>query len=117
MYIKVQFLNNAIMSSKVNVNKMDLEDYYKELNCRTIDIVNLNEDIAIICDDEGLLVSDNPVFEIEDGQGNQRQIAGVFIIAKDVMTEDGPEAVGFEDISELEKLIGEFKISIIGITR
>ena len=55
------------------VNANNLEDYYKLLNCRCIDIVNrpiisLNDKIEhfdIICDDEGLLKENNLVSAVD----------------------------------------------------
>jgi|SRR5699024_1930797 len=116
MYLKTLLNGNKIVTNVIESGKLNLEQMQDEIGCRTIDIVNLNDNIAIICDDEGLLVANNPVYSIIDDNGNERQIAGTFLIAKDVMTEDGPDARGFDNLKEARELMGTTKISVIGVT-
>lgn len=117
MYLKTSLKGDKVITNAIQSIKLQLELIYKELSCRTIDIVNLNEDISIICDDEGLLISGNPVFQIVDDNGNVRQIAGTFLIAHDVMTEDGRDARGFKNVDDAVKLMGTTSVEVIDFTK
>lgn len=94
-----------------------LKFYYENLHCQMIDIVNLTDDLVIICDDEGILVSNNPVFSILTNGGTEQQIAGNFLIAKSKVTNDGITTVPFNSLSEIERLSKVIKIGVVGVTK
>lgn len=96
-------------------NKLNF--FYNNLDCQTIDVVPLNESLAIICDDEGLLISDNPVFVIIDKNGNKREIAGKFMIAKNQLTDEGMDTVGFDSLNEIISAIESLNIGLLGVTK
>src|SRR5690625_5674453 len=82
-FVKVS--TNGELSLKVDIvekNIMDISSnlsfFYNSINCERIDIVSLTDKIDAVVDDEGLLVSDNPVFDIN----GVHQIAGEFLIGK-----------------------------------
>ena len=78
--------NNELKTVEAN----GLDDYYKYLNCRTIDIVHrkINDvECEIICDDEGLLTK-NPKVSAVDILG-QPMLFGNLLIAGGTVTDDG----------------------------
>ena len=72
------------------VEANDLEDYYKYLNCRCIDIVSRKIGdirVEIVCDDEGLLI-DKPKISAIDVTGTA-MLCGNLLVASGRVTEDG----------------------------
>jgi hypothetical protein len=96
-------------------NKSNLKDYYRIIDCDCIDIVNYSPKIAIIVDDEGLLKSDNPVFELLVGNGKSMQLAGKLVFTKNHCSDDGIYQVGLS-LGDLVKLMVNLKIRLIGVT-
>lgn len=98
-----------------------LSFYYKQLGCNSIDIVEFNEELDLIVDDEGLLVSNNPVFEIPSKlYKDNLHIAGSFLIGKRLnIRGGGSETVGFSDINELTEAINQadFRLRVFGQTK
>lgn len=94
----------------------NLGDYYSIIGCRSIDIVNLNKDIAVIVDDEGLLKSSNPVLQINTDDSNELQLSGKLIFAKNHYTDDGISLTGLSSGECLELMIS-LKIKVIGVTK
>lgn len=114
MYLKVmlkRLKGNEIVTEVIRKNTMELEDYYHEIDCRTIEITSLNEDVAIVSDEEALMVSGNPVFSIGD-----LNIPGTFIIGKNVMTDNGIKVQGFDNLEDVKNSLGLTVIEIIGKT-
>ncbi|WP_404456958.1 DUF3846 domain-containing protein (plasmid) [Virgibacillus necropolis] len=93
----------------------NLADYRKIIDCNMIDIVTLSEDVCIIIDDEGLLVSGNPVLEIKTEHGHKLQLAGTLIFAGNEQTDEGDELTSLETGKCLE-LLSNLKIRVIGVT-
>lgn len=91
----------------------NLKDYYRIIDCDLIDIVNYSEEIAIVVDDEGLLKSGNPVFEINLPNGNQLHLAGTLVFAKD--PKNGESLTGL-DAGEIYNLMMNLDIKVIGVT-
>lgn len=78
--------NNKIKMVEAN----DLEDYYKYINCRCIDIVRRrigDVEVEIILDDEGLLI-DEPKISAIDITGKP-MLCGNLLIASGRVTDDG----------------------------
>ena len=72
------------------VEANNLEDYYKYLNCRCIDIVSRKIGdirVEIVCDDEGLLI-DKPKISAIDISGTP-MLCGNLLVASGRVTEDG----------------------------
>lgn len=105
--------------------KMELVDIHEGSDYKTfrnlidsdlIDVAEYNENVDIIVDDEGLMVSGNPVIEIQTKWG-KRQLAGKLLFLKREIEDDSVRNVGlsvgevFALSLELEK-----KISLFGIT-
>src|SRR5690625_7577759 len=116
-FVKVS--TNGELSLKVDIvekNIMDISSnlsfFYNSINCERIDIVSLTDKIDAVVDDEGLLVSDNPVFDIN----GVHQIAGEFLLGKVKVSEDATKTVGFSRLEEVNKKLKDINISVIGIT-
>lgn len=116
-FVKVS--TNEELSLKVDIvekNIMDISSnlsfFYNSINCERIDIVSLTDKIDAVVDDEGLLVSDNPVFDIN----GVHQIAGEFLIGKVKVSEDATETVGFSSLEEVNQKLKDINVSVIGIT-
>ena len=78
--------NNELKTVEAN----GLDDYYKYLNCRVVDIVHrkINDvECEIICDDEGLL-TENPKVSAVDITGKP-MLFGNLLIASGTVTDDG----------------------------
>ena len=72
------------------VEANDLEDYYRLIGCRTIDIVSRtigDVKVEIVCDDEGALVN-NPKVSAIDIDGTP-MLFGNLLVASGRVTEDG----------------------------
>lgn len=64
-----------------SLEETSLEDFYKALNCSTIDIVTrkINGKVYdIVCDDEGLL-RENPIVTAINGKGGTMLVGNLFI--------------------------------------
>ena len=78
--------NNELKTVEAN----GLDDYYKYLNCRTIDIVHRKingVECEVICDDEALL-TENPKVSAVDITGKP-MLFGNLLIAGGKVTDDG----------------------------
>ena len=72
------------------VEANELDDYYRLIGCRTIDIVSRtigDVKVEIVCDDEGALVN-NPKVSAIDIDGTPR-LFGNLLVASGRVTEDG----------------------------
>lgn len=102
----------------VNINKGDgFRQFAKLIDCNYIDAVEYDERYDIVVDDEGLLISNNPVLEIETPLTTY-QLAGKLLIVKKRRTARGIAWVGMSD-KEVENLIYNLKdkIRLIGVTQ
>lgn len=98
----------------VKIDKSNLlEDTYKELGCRTIDMISLEGGFTAIVDDEGLLVSDNPVFSLN----KDIKVAGTFLVGKTEHTDDGMDITdcNVDDAYAFFKVFQDF--SLMGTTK
>lgn len=93
----------------VNIDKDNLlEGAYKEIGCNTIDIVSLEGGFTVIVDDEGFLVSDNPVFALN----NKIKLAGTLLVGKTEHTDDGRDITNcsVSDAYEFFKVFNDFGV-------
>lgn len=94
--------------------------YYKTLKINTFDVIPYNEELEFIVDDEGLLKSGNPIFEIpSEIYVGPLHITGGFLIGKRVVTENKIETVGFSSKDEADIALRKagLKLKLIGVTR
>lgn len=104
-----------IESFKKDSERNALHDYYRLIDCNSIDIVNYNDDIAIIVDDEGLLKSNNPIVEITINDSYKHHLAGTLIFAKNHYGDDRISLIGLSD-GEIFNLMTTLKLKAIGVT-
>lgn len=117
MYIKFHLskvgrVETSTVTKPKSIGK--LEFFYEQLDCRLVEVVPLNDSMILICDEEGLLTSQNPVFNIFNFNGQENiQIAGSFIIAK--------EGKDFEitslNSSDAKDVLDNISVSQFGITK
>lgn len=93
----------------------NLTDYCQHIGCSMIDIAYLSRDVCIIVDDEGLLKSGNPVFEVKTANGHSLQLAGTLLVAGNKETDDGAEIDTLSTYQCLE-LLHNLQICLIGET-
>lgn len=71
-----------VMNDKVEVvDAEELEDYYKLIGCRTIEIVNweiMDRRFDIVCDEEGLFF-ENPKISSIDDKGNVMSVGNLVV--------------------------------------
>lgn len=94
----------------------ELKFYQDNIDCRMIDIVDLSKDVCIIIDDEGLLKSGNPVFEVKTEKIDEPlQLAGTMLFAVQMETDEGIEVSTLSTVECLE-LLNHMNIRLIGKT-
>lgn len=92
-----------------------LSDLNRHIGSRMIDIVSLSEDIAVIVDDEGLLISENPVFDF-NLYGNTFQLAGTLLFASQDINSDGEmELISLSNF-DYNQLAKRMELNIVGVT-
>ena len=99
------FIINPSGAASAKKIEDDLETFYREIGCRTIDITTRyinGRPYAIICDDEGLFCPD-PIVTAVSPAGEPRLVGGL-IIAKD--GEDGELAgLDAEDVLRITNCV------------
>lgn len=96
-----------------------LEFYYKMIKTDVIDVVSITDDIDIVVDDEGLLKSGSPVYEItrNDNLIPPMQLAGVLLFGKNKVSEDGIEITGFDTKKDVVEFVNSISIKVVGKTK
>ncbi|KRG13912.1 hypothetical protein ACA30_13350 [Virgibacillus soli] len=107
-------VNTKVVSFEGGGMKEKLSFFREEIDCHTFDIVQYTPVIDLVVDDEGLLVSGNPVFEFPNGI----LIVGSFLVGRQVKTKEGIETVGFPSEEALWEQIHKdrFAYRVIGVT-
>lgn len=109
-----------VLSVDDSDTEVKMNFFYNSLGCRLIDIVAYNEEIDLIVDDEGLLVSKNPLLEIANSFHKEPlMLAGNVLIGKKVFVAgEGYETVGFENPDEIFQYLEKYKFEfrVIGMT-
>src|SRR5690625_3432329 len=104
-------VKQTIVSKPTETIKLDF--FYEQLGCRLIEVVSLGESILVICDEEGLLVSQNPVFHLHNTkERNDIKIAGTFIIAKEGEDFD----ITSLDAVDVKRLVNDLDVSLFIFT-
>ncbi|MFD1362785.1 hypothetical protein [Lentibacillus salinarum] len=99
----------------------DYKTFCNLIGADFMDVVPFDDEFDIAVDDEGLMVSGNPVIEIQTEYGTQ-QLAGTLLFLKKKFTNDGIDLIGFEAgetfnlMLKLESLKLEGKIKVTGKT-
>lgn len=121
LIIKVS--DGVVELNRVPFEKGTLDFYYKEIECRCIDIVHaygLSIDADIIVDDEGLFAEQpilNPQASVAYGFLQHGQpIVGNAIICKPHFTPDGVDETGFET-EELDKILDEINRMVVEVMK
>lgn len=96
-----------------------LTDYYEVLECRLIDIIEISDDVVIVCDSEGLMKQNNPVYEVMTTWGEKVNVAGNFLIAYNKLTNEGWDTRGFKNQEHLTELVMRDlnNIRLVGMTK
>ena len=124
-YIKVKLNEEEkVINVDYTVEKpsdMDSLDFFHEHVAHTIDITNLNmleyqHDIAFIVDDEGLLISKNPIYRLIIGDC-VHHIAGTFLIGRNMVIDEEMHTVGFtvNELREIHDVYG-LNVGIVSFT-
>lgn len=98
----------------------DLDEQYvrlvKLLNAEGLDVIDYNEDIAILVDDRGFEKQNNPVFEVITEDGITLQLAGRILFVRNIYNE---ESTDFGSITEeyVTYLKNHLKITLKGILK
>lgn len=111
----------------VDFSSHELEDYYRLIDCETIDIVscyglheislgNIAADLVI--DDEGLF-TETPIVNIPASllrgvQQHGQPIVGNALVVKPIETTDGVEETGFDD-EEIKSILKALDIMLEGV--
>ena len=73
---------------EIQGDRVKFEHMYKVMECSTIEIVELNRGIDLLCDEEASYIEDNPSYYIGMANDNLlNQIIGISVIAKQVKGE------------------------------
>lgn len=119
--IKVALMEagSLIPFSAVYVDRDNLEEIYKLLNCSTIDIVKrkfFGKEYFVVCDDEGLLKNNSIISTIifdEEHGGIKQDLVGNLLICNIEEDEDGELNLGsLEDLDYLN--LNRSKINFLG---
>lgn len=88
----------------------------KLLNADGLEVIDYNEDIAILVDDRGFEKQNNPVFEVITEDGITLQLAGRILFVRNIYNE---ESTDFGSITEeyVTYLKNHLKITLKGILK
>lgn len=78
-----------------------------------LDIIDYNDDIAILVDDRGFEKKNNPIFNVLTEDGVTCQLAGVLIFIRNIYNEYSTDfgSIKYEDIFNLRRLLD---IKVVG---
>lgn len=111
----------------VDFSSHELEDYYRLIDCETIDIVSCyglheislgNITAELVVDDEGLF-TETPIVNIPASllygvQQHGQPIVGNALVVKPIETPDGVEETGFDD-EEIKSILKALDIMLEGV--
>lgn len=104
----------------MNIEYESLDDQYQKLceilDSEGLDVMDYNDDIAILVDDRGFEKRNNPIFNLITADGVICQLAGALIFVRNVYNEYSTDfgSVTYKDIFNLRRLLD---IKIIGTLR
>lgn len=115
--------NTSIFKIEVDVHKIDYENfddqYEKLLNLLGsdgLDVIDYNNDIAILVDDRGFEKSGYPIFEIKTEDNITFQLAGKLLFVRNIYNLESTDfgSITYEDIFYLRRLLN---IKILGLVK
>src|SRR5690606_34797761 len=86
--------DSKVVSFEGNEQDEKLSFFRESIGCQWFDIVAYSEVLDLVVNDEGLMISGNPVFDFP----NDMKIAGSFLVGRQLMTEEGVNTVGFDSV-------------------
>lgn len=123
MKMKVYALNFntdtfKIEADMVEFNYTSLEDQYNQLvdllDATGLDVIDYNNDIAILVDDIGFEKTNNPVYNLITEDGLTFKLAGKLLFVRNIYNEESTDfgSITYEDVFHLRRLLD---IQIIGV--
>ena len=103
-----------------NVDFVDIEgrnllrDCYKEIGCDLVDMVDIDDKFTAIIDDEGLLKSNNPVFEFSNGIN---LVGNILIATTTEMNDNFEKELSHVSIDNAFEFFMKYKVKPIGMTK
>lgn len=104
----------------ININYNTLDEQYENLlyilGSRGLDVLDYNEDIAILVDDQGFEKVGNPIFEVKSEDGLIFQLAGKLLFVRNIYNEKSTDfaSITSEDIFNLRNYL---EIKLKGILK
>lgn len=123
MKMKVYALNFntdifKIEADVVEFNYTSLDDQYNQLidllDATGLDVIDYNNDIAILVDDIGFEKTNNPIYNLVTEDSLTYKLAGKLLFVRNVYNEESTDfgSIKYEDIFHLRRLLD---IKIIGM--
>lgn len=98
----------------------DLDEQYvrlvKLLNAEGLDVIDYNEDIAILVDDRGFEKQNIPVFELITEDNLTVQLAGGMLFVRNIYNEDSTDFGGITD-EDISYIKNHLQIKLKGILK
>lgn len=107
-YLLIDVINDNIQMVEAN----DLDDFYKLLNCRCIDIIYRkigDTNCTLIVDDEGLLI-DNPIISAIDVSGSPCLVGNILIASARTVDGEFTELTS-EEVQDIMFTVAEITTS------
>lgn len=127
-FLKIEFISEGIphiQLSNIEVpqtNSFDNLDFFHEHVADTIDITSffmedgIENDYALVVDDEGLLISNNAVFKLIHKEKYERDLCGTILVGRNQVEDFGIDTVGMTK-DEIDDFVINTKFTVIGFTR
>lgn len=128
-YLKIEFIEEGtphIQLSTIEVPQTEDFDnlvLFHEHVASTIDITTffmeeegIENDYALVVDDEGLFVSNSPVFRLAHKDKYERDLCGTILVGRNKVDDLGIDTIGMTE-NEIEDFVANTKIGIIGFTK
>lgn len=104
----------------VTVSYHSLDEQYQKilevLDAQGIDVLDYDEDIAILVDDIGFEKHNNPIYRVATADGISHELAGKLVFIRNIYNENSTDfgSITYEDIFNLRRLLD---IKIVGVVR
>lgn len=115
--------NTDVLKVEANVVTIEYhspdEQYQKivdTLGADGLDVLDYNEDIAILVDEIGFQIPNNPIYTLVTEDGFSYQLAGKLLFVRNIYNENSTDfgSITYDDIFQLRRLLN---IRIIGVVR
>lgn len=118
IYFDTSKMEYDVIKTQISNTTPDVQ--YKEL-CRLLDatgyeVIDYNDDIAMVVDDNGFFKSSNPIFKVQCEDGSVVNLAGKILFVRNEYNE---YSVDFTSITaeDIFKLRISLEIKLLGMTR